>query len=198
MIKALLLIFIPARAWNGVAEDKPGMWFVLLFHLIPLLAITFAAEGYGLSRWGKERGGGLPPMVFADAGKIEKLKIYGAAQLAVSLAVVLISAQVIQMFATASFHCRKNFAQTFVMVAYGLGPMFLCQVFNVIPFLPWWVAWGVGMVLSISVLYQGVPRMMEPDPPQAFGLYVTTAFALSIVSGVGRLLTAWWLDSNII
>jgi hypothetical protein len=43
------------------------------------------------------------------------------------------------------------------------------------------------------VLYQGVPRVMLPDPPHAFGLYFVSAMLLAIVAGLARFVTAWYL-----
>ena len=62
MIKALMLIFIPGRTWNGLAEDKRGILSVLFLYLVPLLAMVYFAEAYGLAHWGKERGSGLPAL----------------------------------------------------------------------------------------------------------------------------------------
>jgi hypothetical protein len=192
MIKALMLIFIPGRAWNGLAEDKRGIAYVLFRYLIPLLAMVYFVEAYGLAHWGKERFG-LPRQVFHD---LKVLKIYAAAQFGTSLLVVLLGAKIIQMFGDASFHCRRPYATTFLLVAYALAPMFFCQMLNAIPILPWWLAWIIGITLSVSAMYHGVPRVLEPDPPQAFGLYFACAIVLAIVSGMARFVTAWWLEGR--
>ena len=56
MIKAILLIFDPMATWNRIVLARRGMVFILLVHLLPLLLIASACEGYGLIHWGKQRG----------------------------------------------------------------------------------------------------------------------------------------------
>ncbi len=61
-----------------------------------------------------------------------------------------------------------------------------------------WVTWTIGIVLSIGVLYQGIPRMMEPDPPHAFGLYLMSAVLLCLITGLERFVTAWYLQGKFV
>jgi hypothetical protein len=70
----------------------------------------------------------------------------------------------------------------------------LCDAFSIIN--PW-LSFGVGIVLTIMVLYQGVPSVLDPDPPTAFGLYVGSAFLLAIVAALVRLLTLLVLQKKI-
>jgi hypothetical protein len=191
MLKALMFIFMPQRGWNTVAEDKRGIPFVLFLYLVPLLAITGAIEGLGLAKWGKDQSSVLPTKTFT----VPDLKVYVLVQFLMSIIVVFVGAKMVQSICEA-FRGRQTYTQTFRLAAYGLSPMFLCRIFDGAPFLPWWLVMTVGLVLSISALYNGVPRIMEPDPPQAFGLYVATAVVLVLVTGMGRVLTAWWLDGR--
>ena len=193
MLKALMFIFMPQRGWNTVAEDKRGIPFVLCLYLAPLLAITGAIEGLGLVKWGKEQSSVLPTKTFT----VPDVKVYCLVQFLMGIVVVLVGAKMVQSICEA-FRGRQTYSQTFRLTAYGLGPMFLCRIFDAAPFLPWWLVMTVGMVLSIAALYNGVPRIMEPDPPQAFGLYVATCVVLILVTGMGRVLTAWWLDGRFV
>jgi len=43
------------------------------------------------------------------------------------------------------------------------------------------------------VLYLGLPCMLRPDPPHAFGLYVMTTMTLTVMFGLWRLLTTQFL-----
>jgi len=61
---------------------------------------------------------------------------------------------------------------------------------------PPWVSWSIGIILSIGVLYQGVPRMLEPDPPHAFGLYLMSGLLLLLITGMARFVTAWYLEGK--
>lgn len=193
MIKALMLIFAPGRTWDGLKEDRRGIAYVLFLYLVPLLAMVYFVECYGLAHWGKERMSGLPAQVFRD---LKVLKIYAAAQFGTGLLTVFLGAKIIQMFATASFHCRRPYATTFLLVSYALAPMYFFQMLNVVPFLPWWLAWIIGITVSVSSMYHGVPRILDPDPPQAFGIYFACSIVLTMVSGMARFVTAWWLEGR--
>ena len=186
-----MFIFLPQRGWNTVAEDKRGIPFVLLLYLVPLLVITGVIEGLGLAKWGKEQSSFLPLKTFT----VPDIKVYVLLQFLMSILVVFVGAKMVQSICEA-FRGRQTYSQTFRLTGYGLGPMFLCRMFDALPALPWWLVLAVGLVLSIAALYNGVPRIMEPDPPQAFGLYVATAVVLVLVTGMGRFLTAWWLDGQ--
>jgi hypothetical protein len=50
----------------------------------------------------------------------------------------------------------------------------------------------------VGILYQGVPRVMLPDPPHAFGLYLVSAILLVLTTGLARLITAWYLQGKIV
>ena len=83
-------------------------------------------------------------------------------------------------------------------VAYGLSPLFLAHLLNAIKDISPWVAWGIGIFLSMMVLYQGVPRMMEPDPAHAFGLYLMGSLLLFLTTGLTRFVTAWYLQGKFV
>jgi hypothetical protein len=46
------------------------------------------------------------------------------------------------------------------------------------------------------VLYDGLPRLLLPDPTHAFGLYLSCAFVLILATGAVRLFTALYLQGN--
>jgi len=95
-----------------------------------------------------------------------------------------------------TFHGRNTFTQTFTVTAYGLGPYFALRILDMFPGVSSWAYWAVwiaGMLLSFVILYQGIPRVMLPDPPHAFGLYLTSCVFLVMVSGLARFLTYWYL-----
>ena len=79
------------------------------------------------------------------------------------------------------------------MVAYGLSPLFTMRLFDAFPGISHWVTWTAGILLSVTVLYHGVPRIMQPDPAHAFGLYLVSAILLAMITGLARFLTAWYL-----
>ena len=102
--------------------------------------------------------------------------------MALWLLIIVISATVLKSVC-GTFHGRHNYTQAVATVAYGLSPLFLFHLLDAFPAMVPWASWALGIILSIAVLYQGVPRMMEPDPPHAFGLYLMSALTVLLATG---------------
>jgi Yip1 domain len=191
MIKALLLIFSSAATWQRIAET-PRKWGVILAaYLLPMLLLACAAEGYGLVHWGKLRG----ELTKLTQFSISQAVVYEAAQFILALAIVFIAAGLIKSLGE-TFHGRHNFSQTFTVAAYGLSPVFLLRLLDAFPAIPPWVTWLIGIVLTISILYSGIPLVMRPDPPHALGLYLMTSMFLFMITGLTRFVTAWYLKGE--
>jgi hypothetical protein len=189
MIKALFLIFEPAGAWERVVKARRGLAFLLLFYLLPMILIMAAAEGYSLVKWGRRQWeGGQSNRIFTA----DETMAYEIVQSLATLAVVFICAQIVKALANAS-HARRNFTDGFTVAACGLSPLFLVRLLDVFPAINPWLIWGVGIMLCVATLYQGVPRVMQPDPSQAFGLYLTCSMIFVLVTGLERFVTVWYL-----
>jgi hypothetical protein len=188
MIKALLLIFDTEATWDRIVAAQRTISYVLFLFLVPFLVLTSAAEGYGLVNWGKVSGqiGNVRPI------PLQQVLTYETGQLVLSILVVLAGARLLKSLGE-TFHGRHTFTQSFTVVAYGLSPLFLARIFNVIPIVWPLVIWGVGICLSIMILYHGVPRVMLPDPPHAFGLFVMCSVLLLMASGLERVVTMYYL-----
>ena len=76
---------------------------------------------------------------------------------------------------------------------YGLSPLFALRVLDGFTAISPWLTWPVGIILVFAVLYQGIPRVMMPDPPHAFGLYLMSSVLLFVLTGMTRFVTAWYL-----
>src|SRR6185503_13525714 len=159
MIKVLLLIFDPVATWERIDKAQRSVAFLLFLYLLPLLLITLAGEAYGIMRWGKEQG------MLHQLTKVTQdvLVAYEVVQLVLSLIVVFVGAKLIKSIGE-SFHGRPNFTQAFTAVAYALGPLFLARLLDAIPAMNAWVTWGIGMCLTFAVFYNGLPRILKPDP----------------------------------
>jgi hypothetical protein len=196
MIKALLLIFDPMATWDGIVRARRSLAFVLVVYLFPLLLLASAAEGYGLVHWGKWQGEVGRIKVFS----IRETVIVEAMQFLLALVVVFLGANMIKSIGE-TFHGRHTYAQAFTTVAYGLSPLFLLHLLDAFPGRsPWtpWMIWAVGIILCAAVLYHGVPRVMEPDPPHAFGLFFMSSLLLALVSGLVRLVTISYLQGKFV
>jgi hypothetical protein len=203
MIRALLLIFDPIATWDGIIRAQRGVVSILLVYLLPFLLLTSACEGYGLVHWGKVQHDSLIHWGKAQGEGVRYVKKFSlgetvvveAAQLLLSLAVVFAGAKLVKSVGE-TFRGRHTYNQAFTAVAYGLGPLFLLRLFDTFSGISPWAPWGVGIVLSISVLYQGLPRVMEPDPSHAFGLYLMSAVLLALITGMARFVTAGYLQGE--
>jgi hypothetical protein len=191
MIKALLLIFKPIPAWERIAVAQRKWVQVLTLFLLPMLVISCAVEGFGLVHWGKPRG----RMAHITPLSIPQASLFEIAQLIVSLAVVWIGAKLIKSLGE-TFHGRHSFSQAFNVAAYGLSPLYLLRLLNVFPSVSPWVTWGIGIVLAAAILYHGLPRVMLPDPPHTFGLYLMSVVLLAMISGLACFLTTWYLEGR--
>ena len=188
MIKALLLVFDPLRTWDGIARSRRNLGFVLALYLLPLLVLVAVAEGYGLARWGKWQ---------SEVGYIKRFPpreavVVVTGQLLLSLCVVFVGANMLKSLG-GTFHGRHSYGQAFTTVAYGLSPLFVLRLLDAFSGVSPWLSWSIGIVLSVGVLYYGVPRMMQPDPSHAFGLFFMSALLLALVSGLARLVSAAYL-----
>lgn len=188
MIRALLLIFDPIASWESIVHSRRKWILILLVYLLPLWIIVGAAEGYGLVHWGKPRGQVAHIEKFSQPDAIA----FEVLQLLLSIIIVFVGARLIKALGD-TFHGRHTFTQAFTVSAYGLGPLFLLRAFDAFPAISPWITWGVGIVLCFAILYTGIPIVMQPDPPHAFGLYLTSGILLTLVSGLARFLTAWYL-----
>jgi hypothetical protein len=191
MIKALLLIFDPARTWEGIFRARRSLVFVLVVYLFPLLLLASAAEGYGLVHWGKWQG----EIVRIKTFPLREAVVIETARFLLALVVVFVGASMIKSIGE-TFHGRHTYNQTFTAVAYGLSPLFLLRLLDAFPGISPWLSWAIGIILSIAVLYHGVPRMMEPDPPHAFGLFFMSALLLALVTGLVCLVTASYMQGK--
>ena len=191
MINALLLMFSPVPTWERIAAAQRKWGSILAGHLVPLLLLASVAEGSGLVHWGKPHGN-VPhfrTLSLAQAVRFE------TAQLFLSLAVVLLAAKLIKSLGE-TFHGRHSFGQAFTVAAYGLGPLFLLRMLNAFPWISPWLTWAVGISFTAAILYHGLPRVMQPDPPHALGLYLMTVLILVMITGLLCFLTDWYLEGK--
>jgi len=194
MIKAFLLVVDPVATWDRIVQTKRSWQVILLSYLLPLWLIAFVAEGFGLVHWGKPRG------IISQIHKFSHSEalIFEIIQLGLMVLLVFLGARLVKAFGE-TFRGRNTFDQAFTVVAYGLGPVFTMRVFDIFPGVSgwaYWVTWGIGILLTFAILYHGIPRVMLPDPPHAFGLYLVSSLFLMMLSGLIRFLTYSYLEGK--
>lgn len=170
------MIFDPVAAWDKIVQARRGVAFIFAVYLLPCLLLAEVASGFGVVHWGKTDQYGIKQQM-----TLRQAVVFEVARLLVDLAVVFGSAKTVKALGE-TFHSRHTFAQAFTTVAYGLAPVFLLRLLEALPIHPA-VPWVIGMVLALAVLYHGVPKVMEPDPSHAFGLYLTTVILLTLTTG---------------
>lgn len=194
MIKTLLLVLYPAATWDRIVLAKRGWLTILLFFLLPLWLLAGVAEGYGLVHWGKPSGEFSHIKNFSHSQAL----IFEFLQVLLMFIMVFLGARLIKASGE-TFHGRHTFNQAFTVTAYGLGPFFVLRILDIFPGVSSWIYWAtwiIAMFLVIGTLYHGIPRVMQPDPPAAFGLYVVSSILLIMISGLVRFLTFWYLAGN--
>lgn len=191
MIKALFLIFEPEAAWNRVALSRRGLVYHLGFYLLPMMLIVGVVEGMGLVKWGRWQAtvNKLKPFAVSEA------VVYEALALLLMVIVILVGARFIKALGN-TFHVRTTYAETLVLVIYGLSPVFLFRLLDVFPSVTIWLPWAIGIMLVFKILYHGVPRILQPSPPDAFGLYLMSAIMLTMLTALERFITASCLNGS--
>jgi len=191
MIRAFFLIVNPVATWGRIVRARRGVAFIFLAYVLPLLVLSSAAEGYGLLIWGKWQ----VPWLRLKKFTLPETVLYESFQFALSVGIIFFGAKLVKSVGE-TFHGRHTYHQTFTVVAYGLSPVFLLRLLDAFRGVSPWVSWGIGIALAIGVLYHGVPLVMQPDPPQAFGLYVMTSVLLFLITFLARLFTAGYLQGR--
>jgi voltage-gated potassium channel Kch len=189
MIKTLLLMIVPVATWEKIYRAQKSFAFVLVLYLLPLLVLSAAGESYGMIHWGKYRGEIQRLRTFSPA----EAAIFEMAQFVWSLLVVFFGAIIVRSLG-ATFHGRHTYTQTFTVVAYGLGPVFMFRLLNAFSYIPAWAPWLLGTFFAWRVLYSGIPKVMLPDPPHAIGLYLMSNLILTFMTGLLALLAYGYLQ----
>ena len=184
MIAALMLVFAPAFAWARVARANLAWWQVLLVHVLPLQIVSIGIELWRLVTVGRHTQFSIKLAPISQDLAIR----YGLAELGISLALIFIGAQMVRAFGH-TFRSRQTYNQFLRLTAYGLSPVFLLRALDGFYWANPWVILILGLVLMGKVLYQGVPLVLDPDPPQAFGLYVSSVFVLVFATALARMLS---------
>lgn len=191
MIESVMLIFNANGTWQRIVRAEKSIMTMLLSFLLPLLLLTCAIEGYGLTRWGKQQQTMLRPRIFSPGEAV----VFESGQFLTSLALVFIGAAVLTSMG-GTFHARHKYNEAFTVVAYALSPFFLLRLLDAFTPISPWMTWAIGIFLALAALYHGVAQVMQPDPPQAFGLYLMTSLLLFSTTGVMGFVAAWYLQGR--
>jgi len=188
MIKVFFLIFEPGVAWEKIAQARRGIAFISIVHVLPFLLAAAALEAWSLSAHGKWQ-----PRFnrYYNFSRPEIIN-FEVIQFILLFAVVVVSAFLIYRIAH-TFHERLTFRQAFTVTAYGFSPLYLTHFMDAGPMMHPAVPWVIGITLVMWILYQGIPRVMQPDPTHAFGVYLSAMIVVILISGLERVITGMYL-----
>jgi hypothetical protein len=193
VLKDFLLIVRPDETWNRIVAAQRGVVFVWLIYLLPMLLLASVVEGHALMLIGRHQSAAGLTNQFPAA------RVYGfeVVQSLVLILLLLVAASFIQAFGNAC-HRRNHFTQSLLVLFHALGPLLLVQCLNGIPSLHvFWVSSLFGVALAISALYYGLPRIMQPDPSSALGLFLAGGFVIFLLLAADRLFTYLYLTGNL-
>jgi hypothetical protein len=194
MIRALLLILDPDNTWAKIEQSPHNVASVFFTYLLPLLLLGTAVEIWGMMKLGYDKG----TIVERRVNLPQDLAVrYGTGQVGLGLLVAFVGAWLFKKL-TQGFHRRQSYSETFTTISYSLGPVYIARMFDALPFVNTWLCWGAGVLLGISVLYRGIPRLMRPDPSNALGLYLTCSFVLIGLTGVAHYISQLVLQEKLL
>jgi hypothetical protein len=188
MIKVFFLLIEPGATWDKIAQARRGFAYITVIQLLPLILLSTALETLGLGLHGKWQERFQILKRFSESDVLT----YGILQFFLSFAVVFVTALLVFKISQ-TFQDRLTFLQAFTTVAYGFSPMFLFRFLDYGASIHPAVTWLLGMGLTVWILYQGIPRVMQPDPTHAFGVYLSAMFVVILTSGLARLMTAMYV-----
>jgi hypothetical protein len=192
MILPLWLLIEPSRAWDYTARRRLGLGRLLFTMLLPYLVLSALLEGAGLHYWGKQRNETLQRYRFS----LPEVTGFEILQVLLTALAILLTALAVRAVAR-SVHGRQTFQQTFTVTALATSHLIFAQTLNAFPVIPPWVAWCLGIALVARALYLGIPRVLQPDPPNAFGLYLMGLLLLTAATGLARFFTAAYLSGDL-
>lgn len=179
MLRALNLLFAPAKTWERMALNPPNVATILLISLLPLMAATLAVEAYGLLRFGEVVGGIGKQLQLPQERVIRYTAFYAVASLVVIVAGSWLLKSVADSFGTIS-----KFSNTFILIACGFMPVFLLRVADGIPRMNTWICWIIGAACSVRILYHGVALWLKPEQTKGFGLFLVSVVYTFVLSGL--------------
>ncbi len=193
-MKALLLILDPANTWDKIEKAQQGVARVFLLYLLPVMALSMLAEGWGLLRFGVQENTLLERRVSVPLDLVLR---YEGIQFGLAVLIAFVGSWLFKRMGE-GFHRRHSYAQAFATLAYSLGPFFLARMLDGVPAINTWICWAIGVTFALSTLYRGIPRLMKPDPSNALGLYLMCSLLLLATTGLAQFLGVWVLQEKLL
>ena len=191
MIRMFFFIFRPAAEWDAVMQAKRGLGFILGIDLLPAMLMASLAEGVGMVGSRKWHAGihGVKHFTVGEA------MVWEMMQLILMLVVIALCAYLIRLMGE-TFNSYYPYRQALTVVIYTLSPLFLLRLLGAIPRISLWIPWGIGIYLSLKILFYGLPRILQSDPSHALGLYFISSVFVILLTGAERFVFIRCLDGQ--
>lgn len=179
-INGILLMFMPFKAWQAIADDTPNTAKLLLLHTIPFAVIPAVCWYVGVTEHGWD-----------VAGETMRLTPESALPMCVMFFFacvfgVLFLGFMVQWMST-TYGDAASFSQGAALISYTATPFFISGLMGLYPIL--WLDIILGMAVAvycIFLLFAGVSPVMQVPRERGF-LYGSAVFAVALVSFVGLL-----------
>ncbi len=179
MIKTILLIFEALSTWEKIGKAQRGVLYIFLTFFLPLLLIVTSLEGFGMSRFGLYS----PLLQRVVDPSLDLIIRYELIQVVLYILIVFLGARTLLKIAL-NFHSTHTYTQCFTVVAYTFGPYLLLRIPDGLTGFNTWICWGLGVALSIGVLYHGLPLVLQPDPTKTMGLFLLSSILFVLSTGL--------------
>lgn len=181
MIKTFQLLYHPAVTWERIDKEQRSVAQIFVGFFLPWLLASTLFEGACLLAFGDAVG----PMDNVVRIGFWTMLRYEVVTILLYLTLLFGGALLLSSMGT-SFHSRSTFQGCFTTLAYSLSPMFVVRFFDGCPAISTWLCYAVGILLSISYVYRGLPRTLRPEPSNALGMYIFIAVFLIIATGLSH------------
>ena len=188
ILKDLFMMKGTATVWNRIAASAAGVATTFFCYLLPMMILVALVEGFGLLTLGKRQ---LAHGLWTRF-TLNKVIVYEVWQFAFLFILLSLAACFLNMYANAC-HQRNTVSQSLKVLLHAAGPLLMIQLFNGFPNIYLWLTWLVGVLFCLAALYNGIPRVLMPDAPSAFGLYMGGAFVVVAFLSIWRFMTYWYL-----
>lgn len=168
------------------------LWRVFFGYLLPLMFLSIAGESMGLLKFGMWEGDFAPRLVKPSQ---ELLIRYQTVQTILDLFIVFGGAWLLKVLGE-SFHRKHSYSECFAALGYSLGPFFLVRLLDAFPGINTWIPYAFGILLTVSALYKGIPRVMKPDPSNALGLYLMSSLLIIGITAPAHFFAAAVLEQK--
>lgn len=180
LLNGFVVTFNPARGWQRVHDDAPGLLRIYALHTIPFALIPTISWYLGVTRQG-----------WSLAGEVMRLTPESALPMCVLFFFAMLGGVgflgfMVRWMST-SYGTDTDVAHGVALVSYTGSPFFLAGLLGLYPVL--WLDMLAGCAVAcycIYLLYRGTSVVMDVPPERGF-LYASAVFAVALVSFVALL-----------